>query len=166
VCDPNQCYSPILDEPLDNDGELKSFNLAANSSTNEGAFYVQVQPYDIPGTGTVTLRVYEVGNPGNEFTSEFTFDALSTGISNVEVQINPVLFPNPVVDVLNVNVQQPASSIEIYNLIGSMVERSSYSTPQTEMKVNLSHLKEGIYFIRLLDENDNPIGSRRFSKQG
>jgi hypothetical protein len=166
VCDPNQCYAPFADEPLNASSEIVTFNVGANGSTPDELFYVQVQPNGEAGTGSVTLRVYEEANPSNEFTCVFTLDALSTGISNVDVEINPVLFPNPVVDVLNVSVQKGTSSVEIYNLIGSMVERFSFSTPQTEMKVNLSHLKEGIYFIRLLDADDSPIGSRRFSKQG
>ena len=87
-------------------------------------------------------------NTNNSLTSE-NFNA-----NNLEVG----LYPNPVNDVLNIDIKDEISSVEIYALQGQKVLSSK------ENKINVSELPSGIYLVRVVDVNNN-IATKKIIKK-
>jgi len=78
-----------------------------------------------------------------------------------EMQLN--IFPNPVQDELTVYSSNSNNNVElkILNLLGEEISRGIFNLPA---KLNLKSLKNGFYFIQMIDEN-GAILSRKFIKQ-
>jgi len=89
----------------------------------------------------------------------------TTGVSNVvHSDDNVVLFPNPARNELNVifNESLDIHSVAICNLIGKAV--SVFKTSGNSAKLNIDNIPSGIYFIRLMDANNNVVTTRKFTR--
>lgn len=63
------------------------------------------------------------------------------------------LKPNPANDFTIINWENEAvQSIEIYNMIGSLVHQENVENYETEKQINLSNLENGMYLVRLNTE--------------
>ena len=67
-----------------------------------------------------------------------------TGTQNTVVP-RPVLFPNPVINSLNLSSRSRVEKLEIYNMNGVLVVNVGANTTT----INLSHLKPGSYFVKI-----------------
>ena len=67
------------------------------------------------------------------------------------------LYPNPANDILNISIEH-ASKLEIINASGQVVE-STYLN-DTKTSINVSHLKSGIYFVKVIDNAGN-VGTQK-----
>jgi hypothetical protein len=65
---------------------------------------------------------------------------------------NSIIWPNPVTQLLNIELGKLAKEIEIIDLMGNMVV--SINTKDTKIKVDLSAVKSGVYIVRVIYEND------------
>ncbi|WP_044397789.1 T9SS type A sorting domain-containing protein [Lacinutrix sp. Hel_I_90] len=73
------------------------------------------------------------------------------------------LFPNPVVDNLNFQTENSSiTSIEIYSLNGVKLLSQEISNNNS---INLSFLQSGLYFVSLLNQNDNILTTKKIVKQ-
>ncbi|CAM4282539.1 T9SS type A sorting domain-containing protein [Flavobacterium terrigena] len=128
---------------------FENINLPFDDTTNDGyvAFKIKTKPtlvlgntfsntaniyfdYNFPiVTNTATTTIAALSNPSFEFANYFS------------------LYPNPATNELNINLKSAIeiNSIQIYNTIGQLV------TIQTgnALKVDVSHLKTGNYFIKI-----------------
>ena len=164
VCDPNQCYAPASDEPLGPGSVLIPFSMGAGSSITGDQFYVQFQPNGIPGSGTVRLKVYELGNPNNSVICGFNFDAVATGF-NTPTNAPVVFYPNPVHNEIKVtSTSSRIRTIEIYSVVGKQVKRIDLGSERSTFQLDVTELKEGMYFARMLNGNNILVESKRFSK--
>jgi len=82
------------------------------------------------------------------------------GVSEQNVS-HTLLYPNPVSEQLTVEAQHDLGSIEIYNLMGTLVYRQTDCDNKVE--INTSGLPSGIYFIRL--KGDTISETRKFVKE-
>lgn len=130
----------------------------------EGTFPPEFDP--VAGTGYVAIVIYAPSDSaGYNLFARFNGDLTSTGISaSLESQIN--LFPNPVR--ANLYLEAPVSAklanAEIYNIVGKKVKSVSVSPNQTKSSIDVSELQEGIYFVRLLDQQNSLIATKRINK--
>ena len=165
ICDPNQCYSPFSDEPLGPGSVLIPFPMTAGQTITGDAFYVQFQPNGVAGSGTVRLKVYEVGNPNNSIICAYEFDAVATGLNSPSTG-SFQFHPNPVRN--EIRVSAPATSkiktVEIYSVVGKLVRRYDLGAERSTFQLDLSELKEGMYFARMLNGSNVLVESKRFSK--
>ena len=69
-----------------------------------------------------------------------------------------VLYPNPVVDILNIDTTAEIKSIEIFNIQGQKVLSA------TQKQINLLDLASGMYLIRIQD-TENGITIKKFMKK-
>ena len=73
-----------------------------------------------------------------------------TALSSNDFKLNNfkfTLYPNPVNDILNIEMDSLVKSIEVYSLQGQKVITT------TSKQVNVSHLSNGVYIVRVEDEN-------------
>jgi hypothetical protein len=73
--------------------------------------------------------------------------------NNLEV----ALYPNPVQDLLNINVDNAIKSVEIYNIQGQKVLSSN------QKQINVSDLASGMYLVRIQDI-DNNIATKKIGQ--
>ena len=76
-------------------------------------------------------------------TNSLTSENFNT--NNLDVK----LYPNPVRDILNIEIESDIQSIEIYNIQGQKVLSSN------QKQINVSDLASGMYLVRIQDIDNN-----------
>ena len=76
----------------------------------------------------------------------------ATGIKDAQLPLSISVFPNPVLDLLTIELfngksSHPETIVMIENLLGEMVYKSSIKDQTLE--INVSNLQNGIYFIKV-----------------
>lgn len=127
------------------------------------------------GTGAVTTNTYTV--EGNYYVCVTMVDAFNsctdtfcdsivtniTGIGILENEnnnFNVVVFPNPANEQVNVSYELNQSSqmnIELFDIIGNVISSTSISksSGKHQTAINIEHLNQGAYLIKLSSENGN-----------
>ena len=103
------------------------------------------------------LKIYNYPLTQTEITNLYTNNTLSSSDFN-QNNLEVVLYPNPVNDVLNIDIANTIKSVEVYNLQGQKVLVSNQS------QINMSNLSAGIYMLRIEDEN-NAVNTKRIIKK-
>lgn len=67
------------------------------------------------------------------------------------------IYPNPVLDNLNINNINNYSYIKIYNLIGNEIKNQNISN-QSNIRIDISEFESGIYFYQLINEKTTIFG--------
>lgn len=126
---------------------------------------MQFKPNGVEGTGYATLTFTDSTDPTISATT--TFMALASPTTGI--QLSPVepsfnFYPNPVVDVMNIELEYypEVTKIGIYSLIGKEV-KAVYVGDNIDV-INTSDLIQGMYLITLEDSNGKLLETRRFSK--
>jgi len=79
-----------------------------------------------------------------------------TGINEVIDNYNVSIYPNPANDNLIINTTINENlNIEIYTIKGQSVMSTEYSNNASEMRVDISQLPAGMYFIRIANDQNN-----------
>ena len=80
------------------------------------------------------------------------------------------LFPNPVQERLNLNIESQdinEANIQVINMNGQvvLVSKNTIGRSNTPISIDVNELQSGIYFIKITDENANVIGKEKFLKR-
>ncbi|UGS20742.1 LamG-like jellyroll fold domain-containing protein [Flavobacterium cyclinae] len=92
------------------------------------------------------LKIYNFVLSDTDVTSLYTNNTLSSSDFN-QNNLKVAMYPNPVNDVLNIEIENEIKSVEIYNIQGQKVLQSSYKQIET------NSLNSGIYMVRVEDVN-------------
>lgn len=104
----------------------------------------------------VRLRCYEYNEEC--LYSDFSFDEsiydcytpLYAGLEENETQNNILLYPNPAKESLYINTSIPIKELTICNLLGQEIKK--YNMTEKTSSIDISGLKEGVYFVKLSTE--------------
>ena len=130
--------------------------------------------YCIPGTGTYTLVVTNL-DTGCEstFSSEETFDpdfpnCVSSTLSIDEIS-SWLISPNPFEDLINVQIESTTSkeiNWRVINVLGQTAQTGQWNlqTGRNQFQVDLSTLNTGIYFLQLMDNQQQSISRKIYCK--
>lgn len=69
---------------------------------------------------------------------------------NQNTSIEFTLYPNPTKDFLTIKSKSPIKQIEVYNVLSQLVLSKS-----RESRINISHLKQGMYFCKIINIEGN-----------
>jgi hypothetical protein len=95
------------------------------------------------------------------------------------------IFPNPANEIINLtmdefeNLKMGNIKVEVYDAMGSLYFQEQIATSQKQpvgsrndsqghdvsLQLNISKLGTGLYFVRVLDKGNKPIGSGKFVKE-
>ncbi|HEC44111.1 MAG TPA: T9SS type A sorting domain-containing protein, partial [Bacteroides sp.] len=132
-------------------------NLSGNIS---GSTYDLVPTANWNGTANITVTVTDDGTGLLSDTETYTLtvnDLNETFIDEVENKISFKLYPNPAIEELTIDLENPENKelqLEIYSYAGAAV----YSEPIIHGKtVIISEFSAGLYFVRITGENMDKI---------
>jgi len=103
------------------------------------------------------LKIYDRALKQADITSLYNNNTLSTSDFN-QNNLKVALYPNPVQDILNVQMGDEIKSVAIYNLQGQKVLESN------QKQINISNLHSGVYMVRIEDENSG-VATKRIIKE-
>lgn len=133
--------------------EIESYTLTEGNDTLERAVF----NYDTEGFVN-RVDSYEEGNTGMYLAwvvdYHFTNVAALNEVKNLEVSI----YPNPTVDILNIQSTEKMNQIQVFNMMGNLILEQNNTT-----KIDVSHLSTGTYIIKGL-ANDKTF-TKTFLKQ-
>jgi len=115
---------------------------------------------------TFALSSSDVGSWGMNTPAYFCMDNFTTkdgvGFEQITVHNHIKLYPNPVIDQLNIDLDQlKAHSLQIYDANGRLL--SERINPSIHTKIDVSMLQNGIYFMQIV--TDNAVITKKFIKQ-
>jgi hypothetical protein len=70
----------------------------------------------------------------------------SLGVADFDLK-NVVVFPNPVKDILNINLEQNITAVSLYNVVGQEIQNKFYNSK--EITIDVSNLLSGTYFVKV-----------------
>ena len=106
------------------------------------------------GYGTLYSALWQstgAVNQGNFIYIELTADG-QLGASSVKIGANPVIYPNPVRDMLSIKSDKEFSSYSVYNMAGQLISSEKISG---KLMMNVAHLPVGQYLLKLTDKSGN-----------
>lgn len=150
VCDKELCYLP-------------SAGTATFSMTAGEEVAMKLTAYaDAAGTGEITLDMFDVDNNADIVSTTFNLNAILTDVEDFDIAVVKI-YPNPATDFIKITNADGIETMEIYNLIGKKV--GSFNNINTFDTYNVSDLPNGMYLVRLLDEDNEVLGTKRISKR-
>lgn len=122
-----------------------SWKPAIGDSFDNVAYYIK--------QGDQVYRLYFIENGGSANGNMFfkyknvTDDLETDDFTNVEISV----YPNPVVNQLNISAKELIKEIKIYSLDGQLIHATKTNLSQTN--INLSSLKAGVYIAQIVTES-------------
>ncbi len=80
-------------------------------------------------------------------------------VSNPSLENTFSIYPNPAKDILNINASNSNefTKVAIYDISGTLVKTHSFSGNITNSTINISDLRQGIYFVRISRQNNAQV---------
>lgn len=132
---------------------------AKTINTQTGLFYLGATPQEIASfqADIDDLQIYNGALSDSQVSNLYSNNTLSnTDFQQNNLQVS--LYPNPVRNVLNIQLESEIKSVELYTIQGQKIMQSK------NKEIDLSYLNSGVYMIRVEDEN-NGIVTKRIVKE-
>ncbi|HIA06597.1 MAG TPA: T9SS type A sorting domain-containing protein, partial [Flavobacteriales bacterium] len=103
-------------------------------------------------------------NNGCTSISYIYVDSVVMSVQEFALEIDIVVYPNPSTGEVNIrfaNTKDKELSITVYDLSGKLIHEDVMREKHTDVfTMDLSQHKNGIYFIRVIDENSNVVAKK------
>jgi len=169
-CDNNTCYynDPVTKPPY---GEILNGKVYTSFPYGNtfGDFHVIFDPTAAANLTSSWVQAFvfdPTGNYGRTLT--FVGKKNANGVLSVSVSSDDVVvYPNPAKDAVNViyDAKSNVKTIAVYNLIGKLMGPVYVPSSNTSAKIDLNDVPNGVYFIRLMNNQGNVVATRRFTRQ-
>ncbi|MFZ2872675.1 T9SS type A sorting domain-containing protein, partial [Zavarzinia sp.] len=153
------CYPPfVFDTP-------EAVLLASGATDN--SFRGDYVHGGVQGSSRVRFTVYNVDNPNDTLSYVVNFTVCYVGIGDVVINTPEIsnAYPNPASGNVSFDYKLPASSknagIKVTNLLGTVIEEIALEKTEGKASINVSNLKNGIYFYSLMINNSSTT-TRKF----
>jgi hypothetical protein len=92
--------------------------------------------------------VYAYNDQGNSANSDTATVFTSSENTSTEIsEFNIVIYPNPALDIINVQTESMIQQVEIYSSVGTLIKQQNISANRATL--NIEDLKSGIYIIQI-----------------
>tara|TARA_R110000850_G_C9996309_1_gene468299 strand:+ start:26128 stop:27039 length:912 start_codon:yes stop_codon:yes gene_type:complete len=118
----------------------------------DGVLFLDDVPYvggalgDVPANALGSVNYYSIDANNNYYIDDFVFaeGVLSTNdLAGTSFQV----YPNPVIDQLNIQSKDAVNTVSIYNVLGKLVHQSSPNS--ISPSIDMGTYKTGIYFVEV-----------------
>ncbi len=151
--DANISYASITvyNDTCNNLTEIACSDLGSTINSN----FTKLELTNLTPGDSLLVRIIAFGTQFSQGT--FKVAAYNDATANVDVNIfyNLKLYPNPIEDFLNIDTLEKITEIIIYNQIGQRIK--TILPLQNKVKINLSNLTKGFYFIKIKSNNNTII---------
>lgn len=177
ISDPNACVDLITDPPIASfassstticSGESVYFNSTSTESPTSftwsfpgGTPATSANPsqsviYSLPGTYDVILTVANAAGPDTETKIGYVVVENCIGVDELSLG-NYNIYPNPFEDQITIKNYLNLNHFEVVltDVTGKTIE--VFSSDTQEMNINTSSLKQGIYFVKITENNKEAI---------
>lgn len=110
---------------------------------NSGSYSINL----INESENTNITTVNSNNYSNQHNEEFCVDSIITTVSD-ELMNNIFVYPNPAVNWINVETQQPIGQLQIIDLHGRIVQE--LNTNKSTVQLNIETLNPGMYFINFV----------------
>jgi len=118
---------------------------------------------DLDGDGDMDLLVGQSGSDSTNYLADLMYyknTSTPTGIKPFFNDAGLKLFPNPVIDLLNIKSKEKVEKVEVFDMLGKNLGTFRDNTD----KISLSGLKTGIYMVKITFEKGD-FAVRKIQKQ-
>lgn len=148
VCDLNQCYLSFVSS--------QEFSL---SSGQTGNLDVHVYPGGIEGAAIIEVYIEDNGDPSNNITGTYLFNQELSAPERLSERIK--VFPNPTVDILNIENPGEVNRLEFYSVEGRLIK--SVQT-NGDAQISVGDLASGNYILRMWNRENKQVSSNLLMK--
>lgn len=110
---------------------------------------------DIPGTASIVVTAED--GTENTYTIDVSFPTATKENSDEVFS----MYPNPVIDVLTLNLKSANNTVTVYNVVGQTVINKITDTK--EARIDVSNLENGLYYIKINNGEESLL--KQFIKQ-
>ncbi len=111
----------------------------------------------------ITCNTYDTSTCGPYYYFFYDWEVKKLGCNTLAVDDYDTLSgltitPNPAKDILNINLGQKAignHNIFIYNILGSVVKKTSISHTSKKSTIDVSTMSSGLYIVKVINEQNN-----------
>ncbi|MFK7773513.1 MAG: T9SS type A sorting domain-containing protein [Saprospiraceae bacterium] len=163
LCDKNLCFG--FDQLTNVDSNIdQPVELEADSSS---IMDIGIRHGGSPGCGTYEVNVYEVGVPGvvlgtNTYEFRINVNADCTVATANFDKSTAKVFPNPTTDYFTITDNPYVKSLEIFNIVGKQMSVTNF---QNGDAINVAGFPNGLYLIRMLDDDGDVLKTTRLIKR-
>lgn len=115
--------------------------------------------YKLNSIDIISKNIFTAGHSGKIFKSDVEYPPEAEVLSLNEFQSSSLIsiYPNPAREYLNVILKkyEKISSIEIYDMTGKIIYDLNKLNSSKDIKIDISNLNTGLYFINVVLENKN-----------
>ena len=146
-----QCYDPS------DDTSDQTIHVAAGDTSD--LFSGEYSPQMHPGTSVIRYLFYNVNDVTDTLSVTINYIAEPMGIISSKTGNNEIsnAYPNPAYDNTTIKYTFPKNTTDarllIRDCLGVILKEQSLQSPSGKITVNLSDLKEGIYFYSVIVDN-------------
>lgn len=125
------------------DGASRTWNYQGTFPTETNGTQTVNKTYPQKGTYSVTMEAVDLNGCANSATQSFTL--INSGLADMGSIRKINLYPNPVKDVLEINVDNPgAMELSVYDMQGRLVKQVEMTSSG---KLDLGELRNGLYSL-------------------
>jgi hypothetical protein len=140
MCDLGTCYPGIPAGP-------NTMN-TATVGTADPFLGLNIYPYNISGTGTVTVRVYKTGSASMADTLNWIIKTNAVGVEEISAASPVKIYPNPASDKLNIQLPNAGNAeVNITDASGRIIFSPRVSAGNNS--IDISALAQGFYVINI-----------------
>jgi hypothetical protein len=136
--------------------------ISSSGSNYEGANYIVSSTVGEVITGTATTSTYIL-------TQGFQQGFFTVSKLDEEIQVNYSVYPNPVVNTLNIELfaqKSTSLNISIFDIKGVAIDKKTENiNGRTIIQSDFSNLPNGTYIIRISDLTNNTVKNLQIVKQ-
>ncbi len=105
--------------------------------------------------GSSNYIIQGMDNFGSALGTDFSTDN-STGINDIEMNLDITVYPNPVSDYTNISITTKGTKhikVSMYNILGELVYKSDegvHGTGEQLIKIDGSNLENGVYMVQII----------------
>lgn len=109
------------------------------------------------------VRIYKRALSQSDIQALYNWTGINENLYNIESQI--VLYPNPATNNLNISTKENRiiHKIEILDIAGKVIEVKSFKKPNENIKIGISNLSDGAYFLKVYT-GENMVETSKFLK--
>lgn len=156
ICDTNLCYDwGQLECPPNNPNTLPV--------NDPKLMQISAQPNGQTGVGDIDLILFDVADPSNIYATIPVTLTTTSNTADVSKKFDEIaIFPNPAISQFSLDNDEGIEKIVVYNIIGKEVKNFDKDAANA---YPVSDLRNGMYLVRLFDEQGEAVKVLRLSKR-